>query len=253
MRFSSLGSGSRGNAALVEKGTTCIMVDCGFSLRETVRRLAQLGKRPEDLSAILVTHEHSDHLGGVSRLACKYALPVWATAGTAAGLDPSTFPGLRLFSAEEPFGIGDLEVHPFLVSHDAREPSQFVLTDGVRRLALLTDTGAVTARVEQMLQACDALLLECNHDAAMLAGGSYPPWLKRRIAGDHGHLSNAQAAALLSRMDTSQLQHIIAMHLSEQNNTPPLAACALSQALGCSPEWVTVADQRNGFGWRDLI
>lgn len=253
MRFSSLGSGSRGNAALVEKGTTCLMVDCGFSLRETVRRLAQLGKRPEDLAAILVTHEHSDHLGGVSRLACKYDLPVWSTAGTAAGLDPRALPRLQLFSTEECFEIGDLEVHPFLVSHDAREPAQFVLTDGARRLALLTDTGAVTSRIEHMLQACDALLLECNHDVAMLAGGSYPPWLKKRIAGDHGHLSNAQAAALLSRIDTGRLQHIVAMHLSEQNNALPLAVHALSQALGCSPEWITVAGQRNGFGWRELV
>lgn len=252
MRFSSLGSGSRGNAALVEKGKTCIMVDCGFSLRETVRRLARLGKRPEDLTAILVTHEHSDHLGGVSRLACKYDLPVWATTGTATGLDPRVLPGLRLFSTEERFGVGDLDVHPFPVSHDAREPSQFVFTDGARRLALLTDTGAVTSRIEQMLQACDALLLECNHDAAMLASGSYPPWLKNRIAGDRGHLSNAQAASLLTRVDTSRLQHIIAMHLSERNNATPLVVRALSRALGCSPEWIMVADQLAGLSWRDI-
>lgn len=249
MRFSSLGSGSRGNGILVEKGRTCVLVDCGFSLRETTRRLARLGKRPEDLAAVLVTHEHSDHLAGVGPLARKFSLPVWATAGTTAGLDHQALPALRVFGAGERFVIGDLEIQPFPTSHDAREPSQFVLTDGARRLGLLTDTGTCTPLIEEALHACDALLLECNHDATLLAQGRYPAWLKRRIAGDRGHLSNAQAAGFLSRIDTGRLQHIVALHLSEQNNTPQLAVAALSAALGCSSRWITVADQPSGLGW----
>lgn len=253
MRFSSLGSGSRGNATLVEKGGTCIMVDCGFSLRETVRRLARLGKRPEDLTAILVTHEHSDHLGGVGLLAGKYAVPVWATEGTAVSLPRDKVPTLRLFATGEPFVIGEFEIHPFPVSHDAREPAQFVFSDGKRRLGLLTDTGNISAEIERMLRGCDALLLECNHDPGMLAGGRYPEWLKQRVAGDFGHLSNEQAAAFLRRTDTARLQHVVAMHLSEQNNCPALAVRALSTALGCTVDWIGVADQHNGLAWRGLM
>ncbi|MFA7095389.1 MAG: MBL fold metallo-hydrolase [Gammaproteobacteria bacterium] len=252
MRFSSLGSGSRGNATLVEKGDTCVMVDCGFSLRETVRRLARLGKRPEDLTAILVTHEHSDHLGGVGLFAGKYAVPVWATEGTAVSLARDKVPAPRLFAPGEPFAIGELEIHPFPVSHDAREPAQFVFSDGQRRLGLLTDTGNISAEIEWVLRGCDALLLECNHDPGMLADGRYPAWLKQRVAGDFGHLSNEQAAAFLRRTDTARLQHVVAMHLSEQNNCPSLAVRALSAALGCTMDWIGVADQRNGLAWREL-
>lgn len=254
MRFASLGSGSRGNALLVEAGATRILVDCGFGLRETLFRLSRLGCRPESLAGVLVTHEHGDHIGGVIKLAIRFGLNVWMTHGTyaAATIERSALPGLEFIDGHAPFRIGDLEVSPFPVPHDAREPVQFVFSDGMRRLGVVTDLGCSTPHVERMLTACDALVIECNHDADMLRHGNYPPRLRRRIGGRFGHLDNAAAAALLAALDTRKLQHLVAAHLSEQNNTPALARAALAGVLGCAPAWVGVADQDEGFAWRDL-
>jgi phosphoribosyl 1,2-cyclic phosphodiesterase len=138
------------------------------------------------------------------------------------------------------------------VPHDAREPVQYVFSDGDRRLGVLTDTGCVTPHIERCLDGCDALVLECNHDSEMLRRGAYPPQLKTRIAGRLGHLDNAAAAALLATLDRRRLQHVVAAHLSEQNNCPELARAALAGALGCGSEWIGVADQETGFGWREL-
>ncbi len=253
MRFASLGSGSRGNATLVEQGKTCVLVDCGFTLTELERRLARLKKSADDLTAILVTHEHADHVSGVGLLARKYALPVWMTPGTWSAPRFGALPKLQFFSSHDSFALDELEIHPFPVPHDAREPSQFVFSNGTQRLGLLTDTGCCTPYIEQMLSACDALLIECNHDSAMLAGGSYSPALKQRVGGTLGHLSNAQAAQLLTRLDRSRLQHLIAMHLSEKNNAPALARLALCTALDCEPDWIGIADQQNGLAWRALL
>lgn len=253
MRFASLGSGSRGNAGVIEEGRTRVLLDCGFSARETQRRLARLGVDPSDLTAVLITHEHADHIGGAAVLARRFKLPLWVTPGTRARLpELADVPGLALFNCHAPFALDGLEVRPFPVPHDAREPAQFVFGNGHRRLAVLTDAGHVTPHIESVLDGCDGLLLECNHDPKMLAGGPYPPALKERVAGGHGHLSNGQAAALLEGLDTGRLQHVVAMHLSEKNNRPELARAALSAALGCEPGWVTTADQADGFEWRDL-
>lgn len=253
MRFASLGSGSRGNAALIRAGDTTVLVDCGFSAAEAQRRLAQLGTEPEAIAAILVTHEHADHSAGVARLARRHGLPVWATPGTARFWEKNGGPPeLHLFSCHDAFTIGDLCVRPFPVPHDAREPSQFVFEDGVHRVALLTDTGCSTPHIEEHIGGVDALLLECNHDPAMLAGSRYSAALKRRVGGRFGHLSNMQAAALLERIDCSRLQHVAAMHLSQENNTPELARTALAVALGCAPDWIAVADQIQGLSWREL-
>ncbi len=253
MRFASLGSGSRGNATLVEAGGTCVMIDCGFSARETASRLARLGKSPADVNAILVTHEHSDHIGGVATFARRHGVSVWMTVGTRANSRAEELPALHLFSSHEPFVIGDLRVLPFPVPHDAREPSQFVFDDGARRLGMLTDAGAVTGHAERMLDDCDALLLECNHDPHMLATGPYPPPLKARVGGRYGHLSNVQAAHVLGAVRGRRLQHVVAAHLSEKNNRPALARDALCGVLGCEPDWITVADQNLGFGWREIV
>lgn len=252
MRFASLGSGSRGNGTLVESGRTTLLVDCGFSTRETERRLARLGRDPGQISAVLVTHEHSDHVAGVARLARKYDLPVWMTAGTATLPDLVDLPALHLFSCHDTFAIGDIGVQPFPTPHDAREPSQFVFDNGVVRLALLTDTGSITPHIVSMIAGSHGLLLECNHDARMLADGPYSPALKRRVGGRMGHLSNDQAADLLARTDLGRLQHLVAMHLSEQNNTAERARAALADVLGCAPQWVGVADQQSGLDWRQL-
>jgi len=252
MRFASLGSGSRGNATVVEVGTTRVLVDCGFSVAETERRLARLGLAPSDLQAILVTHEHNDHVSGVGPLARRHRIPVWMTAGTGKAWRGGEVPSLHLFTGHEPFAIGDLRVSPYPVPHDAREPSQFLFDDGNRRLGVLTDTGCSTAHIEASLTGADALLLECNHDAAMLAAGPYPPSLKQRVGGRLGHLSNDQSAGLLARLDVSRLQHLAVAHLSEQNNSPDLARAALAGVLGCAEHWIAVAEQGAGLSWRDL-
>jgi phosphoribosyl 1,2-cyclic phosphodiesterase len=253
MRFASLGSGSRGNGLLVEAGATRILVDCGFPLRDAVARLARLGLAPGDVAAIVVTHEHGDHIGGVFRLASRYGIPVWMTHGTLnASAGRAEALRIEVFDSHAPFRIDDLQVLPFPVPHDAREPVQFVFSDGRLRLGVLTDIGEATPHVEAMLSGCDALVLECNHDARMLRDGDYPPALKQRIAGRYGHLENRAAARLLARLDTSRLQHIIAAHLSQQNNTVESARAALAAVLGCAAEWIGVADQDGGLDWRSL-
>ncbi|MDA8095393.1 MAG: MBL fold metallo-hydrolase [Betaproteobacteria bacterium] len=254
MRFASLGSGSRGNALVVQCGASGVLVDCGFGLAEASARLARLGLTPQALTGILLTHEHGDHASGAIRLARKYALPIWATHGTVAALQAaySDLPDFNLVDIHQRFRLGDIEIEPFPVPHDAREPVQYVLGDGARRLGVLTDAGCVTAHIGAVLRRCDALVLECNHDLGMLRGGSYPPTLKERISGRFGHLDNAAAASLLASLDQSRLQHVVAAHLSEENNTPELARAALAGALGCALEWVGCADQTAGFGWRQI-
>lgn len=254
MRFATLGSGSRGNATLVEAGATRLLVDCGLGLADIGQRLGALGVEAESLDAILVTHEHGDHVGGVGPLARRLRLPVLMSAGTwlAAAPQLGELPGLRLVSSHEPFALGDIEVDPLPVPHDAREPTQFVLGDGERRLGLLTDTGAVTPFLRERLDGCHALLLEFNHDEAMLREGPYPASLKNRILGRLGHLSNAQAAELLGTLDTSRLRHLVAAHLSEKNNSPEAARAAAAGALGCSPDWIVVAGQDSPGPWLAL-
>lgn len=251
MRFASLGSGSRGNAMVVEAGATRVLVDCGFGPRRLAQRLARLGLAPEQLNAVIVTHEHSDHVGGVGAVAARYRLPVHMTHGTY-GAAAERIAGIEVFDSHTPFAIGDLEIHPFPVPHDAREPVQFVFSDGSRRCGLLTDAGHVTSHAVNMLKGCDALVLECNHDVGMLARGSYPRALKARIAGRFGHLDNAAAADLLRQVHGCQLRHVVCAHLSQENNTPQLAGSALAQALGCTQDEIVVADQDNGFGWLGL-
>ena len=258
MRFASLGSGSGGNALVVESGATRVLVDCGLGPREAERRLVRLGLAPDDLSAILVTHEHSDHLDGVFPFARRHGLRVHLTHGTLAAAGDAALGegaagyGLSLIDSHGAFAVGDLHVQPFPVPHDAREPVQYVLSDGARRLGVLTDTGAPTRHLEAMLDGCDALVLECNHDPAMLAAGPYPAWLKMRIGGGYGHLPNAAAAAILAAIDRSRLRHVVAAHLSERNNTPELARAALAPVLNCAPDWIGVAEQDGGFDWRSL-
>ena len=252
MRFASLGSGSRGNALIVDVGDTRVLLDCGFSVKATVERLGRLGIAAESIDAVLLTHEHSDHLGSAARFAARFGLPVYLTYGTQQALS-DCWPDCRLIDSHQTFAIGSLEVQAFPVPHDAREPVQYVFSDGQHRLGVLTDCGTVTAHVLSMLDACNALVLECNHDTRLLAESSYPAVLKRRISGNFGHLGNGQAAELLTRIETSRLQHIVAAHLSEQNNRPELAVTALATALGCDAEWIGVASQASGFDWRQLL
>jgi phosphoribosyl 1,2-cyclic phosphodiesterase len=247
MEFCSLGSGSAGNALLVRTATSCVMVDCGFGRRELERRMSHCGLHPRDLDGILVTHEHSDHAGGVAALARHWGIRVFATAGTIGAARLQAANPFVLVS-ERPERIGDIEVLPVTVPHDAREPCQFLLGSGAKRLGVLTDLGSVSRLVREHYARCDALVLECNHDSEMLANGPYPYPLKKRVGGDFGHLSNAQAAALVGGVELGALQHLVAAHLSAQNNAPARVRAALGEVLG-GDERLVVADQESGFGW----
>jgi len=265
LRFASLGSGSEGNALIVEASdggaVTRVMLDCGFGIRDAERRLARLGLEPGCIDAIVVTHEHGDHIGGVPRFARKHGTPVWMTYGTyvASGLGTAAKSDaqadafeIMLIDHHAPFSVGALEILPFPVPHDAREPAQYAFSDGARRLGVLTDLGSTTVHVVSMLTRCDGLVLECNHDARMLADGPYPASLKSRVGGAYGHLDNQQAAQLLANLQHPGLRHVVAAHLSSQNNTRELAQAALAGALGCETEWIGIADQQEGFDWRTL-
>jgi phosphoribosyl 1,2-cyclic phosphodiesterase len=250
MRFALLGSGSRGNGLLVEAGDTLLLTDCGFTRIECERRLNRLGRRPADLSAILVTHEHSDHGRGVECFARHHALPVYASCGTATALALDGAVALTRISPQTAFTIGDIHVRPYPVPHDAREPTQFVFEAAGWRLGLLTDAGHVTPHIEHMLGGCDALILECNHDVELLANGPYPPPLRARVGGDYGHLNNRQSAGLLARLHHPGLGLVVAAHLSEKNNQPGLAKAALAAVLAGSSTQLELAAQDAGLDWR---
>lgn len=252
MRFASLGSGSRGNATLIQSGDTTLMVDCGFSVTETESRLRRLGVEPGALAAILVTHEHTDHASGVMRFASRHGVPVRCTAGTRSACLKLGFESAEPIDSHLKFAIGDIEVTPVTVPHDAREPVQFLFDGGAHRFGLLTDVGSLTPHIRRMFGGCGALLLECNHDRDMLEDGPYPPSLKERVGGPLGHLSNAQAADLVRSLDTQWLQHLVAAHLSDKNNTPALARVALAEALDCESDWIGIATQENGLDWREI-
>lgn len=254
MRFACLGSGSQGNGLVVEVENTRLLLDCGFTLKETITRLSRLGLDPGMIDGIVVTHEHDDHIGGVARLARKFSIPVWLTHGTLRNVEKAfaVLPQVNIIDSHQRFAIGAIELEPYPVPHDAHEPTQFVFSDGAVRLGVLTDTGCSTPHIEMVLSRCHALVLECNHDTQMLADSDYPASLKRRVGGRFGHLENAAAAQLLASLDCSLLQHVIAAHLSRTNNTPLLAQTALSGALNCARDWIGTASQSDGFGWRQL-
>jgi len=252
MRFASLGSGSRGNATVVEAGGTRLMVDCGFSCTETEKRLARLDIAPDSIDAILVTHEHSDHISGVARYSRRFGTSVWMTPGTGAVHQGGEVAQLNFFSSHQPFRIGDIAIDPFPVPHDAREPCQFVFSGGERRLGLLTDAGSVTRHMVEALDRLDALILEFNHDPDMLASGPYPPALKARVGGSYGHLSNGQAADLLEKLDLCRLKLLVAAHLSEKNNHPDLARAHLERVLDGAGTAFHIADQAAGTAWKKI-
>lgn len=254
MRFASLGSGSEGNALVVESSrlgvVTRVLLDCGFALKEAERRLARLELAPGDLDAIVVTHEHGDHIGGVFRLARRYDLPVWLTHGTAQAIGADTEGAtLSYCRPGDAFSVAGLHILPYAVPHDAREPVQYVFSDGEVRLGVLTDAGRKTAHIVATLSGCDALVLECNHDAALLDGCDYPASLKWRIKSDYGHLANHAAAEILDALDRRRLKVIVAAHLSRQNNSADLARAALAHVLREAADAIVIATQDDGLPW----
>lgn len=251
MRFAVLGSGSQGNGTLIASDSTCVLVDCGFSLRETERRLARLGVGAHQLSAILVTHEHADHVHGVGLLSRRYNLPVYMSRGTQRGmrkpLEPAGF-----VAGGELLQIGALSISVTRVAHDAREPTQYVFSDGKRRFGLLTDLGSYCAGVLDSYSDLDALMIEANHCRDLLARGHYPAFLKQRVGGQEGHLNNHQAASLVAELGWQNLQHLVLAHLSSKNNLPQLARQCFVDTLGCDPDWLQLADQDSGLDWRTI-
>lgn len=252
MRVASLGSGSGGNATLVEGAGTRLLIDCGFGPRVIERRLRVLGVEPDTLHAIVLTHEHDDHQRGLVRFAERHDLTVHATHGTWRALGAAP-PRAEALDAHRPLHVGGLMLDPFPVVHDAAEPCQFVVGDGCRRLGLLTDTGIVTPHIVEMLRACDGLLLECNHDPDMLRAGPYPFWLQQRIAGREGHLANAQAAELLQTIETKRLQWVLAGHLSERNNSAEAVQAALAPALDGHDARLEVLGPSGEERWSELV
>ncbi|WJF91195.1 MBL fold metallo-hydrolase [Paraburkholderia bonniea] len=257
MRFASLGSGSEGNALLIEKQsgttTTRVLLDCGFSAKEIERRLMRLGTCVDEIDAILITHEHSDHVGSALTLARKRSIPLYMSWGTACAVGADNLDaGLNVLWGDAEVAVGDFAILPYTVPHDAREPLQFVLSDGASRLGVLTDVGMATAHITTVLSGCDALVLECNHDTQMLAASRYPQSLKARIGGIHGHLNNQAAADILASLDRSRLRYLIAAHLSQQNNSPELAQAAMAAVLGVAATEIVVASQAGGFDWLSL-
>lgn len=248
MQFASLGSGSQGNGTLVECQDQLLLIDCGFTIKEVERRIAGLDRRVEDITAILVTHEHGDHLKGVPPLARKYRLPVYMTPGTFKSRNLGELPFLHFIEGYKRFSLGEVEIQPVAVPHDAREPAQFVFSAGGKRLGILTDVGNISAHVETHFNDCDGLLLEANHDSLMLSTGSYPRSLKQRVGGPWGHLNNDQAAAFLGRTNRDRLRTLVVGHISQQNNCPSKARESLGDLLA-EIETVVFACQDEGFGW----
>jgi len=245
MGFASLGSGSRGNGTVVALGDKTVLIDCGFTLRQTEQRLSRLGLSGGDVDAILVTHEHADHISGVAALAHKYGIDVYASYGTLKyDLRGAT---CHPFDGDTCFEIDGISVNPVCVPHDAREPTQFVLSDGSETIGVLSDLGCVTAHVLEQYRDCTQVLVEANHDRSMLATGSYPARLKRRVGADYGHLSNEQAYALIEQIAHPQLQVVVG-HVSEQNNRPDILAQTLAP-LKNSLGHMCFASQAEGFDW----
>ena len=271
LRYKNLSSGSTGNATLVEVSeptgkTSRVLVDCGMRLSRLLELLAMADVLPTEIDAIFITHEHSDHIGCVTQLASRYNIPVWASSGTHAALQDmqsklrtkqpthsQLVPGfealVRIAMDTCLIEVGGLQLKPFTVPHDAREPLQLTCSDGNTKLGILTDLGHPSRHVMEQLAGCNALLLECNHDSDMLSNSKYPAFLKARVGGDFGHLSNAQAADILRNLMHDKLRHVSAAHLSQQNNHPALAQSAVAEILGCLPDEIFAASPETGTPW----
>lgn len=236
MRFCVLGSGSKGNATYVESGRTRILIDAGFSGKEIQRRLQEIDVDAASLSAIIITHEHTDHIRGVSPLCRKYKITVFGNDATlqGAGKAFASIADVRTFSNGTAFAFQDILVHPYSISHDAADPVGFVVSNERCSIGYCTDTGIVSRLMRHRLADCNALVLESNHDPEMLRNGPYPLYLQQRVRSKTGHLANGEAADFLREIMHDGLEHVVLAHISEKNNTPELAREAVDKALQAS-------------------
>ncbi len=249
LAYCSLGSGSKGNATLIQYDDTILMIDCGFSVKETTKRLEHKGLKPEQISAILVTHEHADHIAGVARLSNRYSIPVWLSKGTSFHKSCDKIEQLNVFNSHSPFDIGPINIQPVPVPHDAREAIQFIFIADKYKLGLLTDLGVITPHILTCYKNCQSLLLEFNYDSQMLSQGRYPYGLKQRVAGDLGHLSNQQSIDFLKQIDRDVLKHLVIMHISQENNRQDIVSELVQSELNFDQVKVEYAEQNNGFDW----
>ena len=253
LRFKSLGSGSSGNATLVEAAGPRpfrLLIDCGLGIRQLVYRIEKAGLQVQDIDAVFITHEHGDHIGCARTLCLRYGIPIWMSRGTHAAIGAPDFEDLLHWARDgETIALGGLQLIPFTVPHDAREPLQLICSDGSSKLGVLTDLGHATAHVMVQLMDCDALLLECNHDTDLLARSAYPAFLKQRINGPYGHLSNLAASEIARSVMHQGLKHLVAAHLSVQNNRPALVQNLLAETLSCAASEIMVATQEDGCCW----
>ena len=228
-----LGSGSRGNAVLMQSGNTRILVDAGFGPRTIAKRLLSIGVSPSSIQAVVVTHEHIDHARGVATGAARWGWQIYATAGTQGACLEFAEAGARTLVANETMTIGDFDIQPVAISHDATEPVAMIATDSTNgvRAAIVYDLGVMTESVQRALERVEILVIESNHDGEMLRNGPYPASLKRRIASSHGHLSNRAAGVAAARCAHRDLSHVVLAHLSETNNTPGIATACMKSAL----------------------
>jgi phosphoribosyl 1,2-cyclic phosphodiesterase len=254
MQFASLGSGSAGNSFLVKQNKSILMIDCGFVIQDIVSRLDQLNESPVNITAILLTHEHEDHVKGAFKLANKFKIPIWLSYGTFKMCEKYIFESyaidLNVIDSHTAFEIENFIIQPFPVPHDAREPTQFTLSDGNHKLGILTDTGSSTPHIEKMLQQLDAVIIEFNHDLNLLESSEYTHSLKKRIRGKLGHLDNQTAAEILGKIQSKQLKHLVAAHLSEKNNTKDLVKEAIVGKIGCERDWIKFATQMDVMPWQ---
>ena len=254
MQFASLGSGSAGNSFVVKQNKSLLMVDCGFAIQDIVSRLERLNETPENLSGILLTHEHEDHVKGAFKFANKFNIPIWLSYGTYKMCEKHIIKSyeidLNMIDSHNTFAIQDFLVEPFPVPHDAREPTQFTLSNGNHKLGILTDTGSSTPHIEKVLQNLDALIIEFNHDLNLLESSEYSYSLKKRISGKLGHLDNQTAADILGKIQFKKLKHLVAAHLSEKNNTEDLVKEAIVKKIECDRDWIKIATQAEGTSWK---
>ena len=228
-----LASGSKGNAIYVSGGSTSILIDAGLSGIEIERRLNSKGLYPEDLDAILVSHEHTDHIHGVGVLSRRFNLPVYMNSKTenAALSQLGAVRVIKNFECGSPFMIKDLFIHPFSISHDAKDPSGFTVNQNGTKIGIATDLGIATSMVKEHLKGCSLLILEANHDEDMLINGPYPWPIKQRIKSRAGHLSNEASKNLLKELQHDRLEYVMLAHLSQTNNTPQKALSEVSRAI----------------------
>ena len=254
MRYASLGSGSRGNSTLIEHQGDCILIDCGFSRKNTLLRMAQLDIDPQQLKAVLVTHEHSDHAKGVQSLCDALNIPFYTSFGTARKMQWLDHALWRCIRSEQALALIGLEIMPVCVPHDAQEPLQYVMQNpqGLK-LGVLSDLGAVTPHIVEQYSGCHALQIEANHDLHLLQVGPYPPSLRQRVASNYGHLNNEQCAELVARVNWPGLKKVSAGHISEKNNDRNLVKELLAPVLNCSPADVELLEQDQVSDWYQLI